>query len=245
METIGRAEILAAVGHHPYARFVAGASRDLVGLRVDGGVFWRCVGPFGPYGHVLGDAPSALSAARAAGLLHDLDRLNVPRAAGMPAGWVLREAWDYRWLMGELARPATPAKVTAVAGDDAVSSLLDVAYPHSELRPGHPLVQRWYGIELDGLLVACAADRTVPTPEPGAVPTGAIGGVAVHPDYRSRGLGAVVTAAVASLLRQRHELVGLGVTEGNEAASRVYERLGFTGVHRVRSVRPSTGRPGA
>jgi hypothetical protein len=48
-----------------------------------------------------------------------------------------------------------------------------------------------------------------------------------------------VTAEVAAALQARFAQVGLGVTEGNETATRLYARLGFTGVHRVRSVRPA------
>jgi GNAT superfamily N-acetyltransferase len=238
-----RMAVLEAVGHHPYGRFVAGVSVDLTGIAVHDasgvGVFWRCVGPFGPYGHAFGDAAmSALDEAGRRGLLAGLDRLNLPADMPLPAGWAQREAWEYRWLPSRLIFTAEPA-VCPVEAADEIDRLLDEAYPDTELRPGHPLVARWYGLRVDGELVACAADRSGAGIEPDAVPTGVIGAVAVHPTHRGRGLGAAVTAGVATRLLASYDQVGLGVTEGNDTATRVYERLGFTGVYRLRSVRPA------
>jgi len=235
----GRGPVLDAVGHHPYARFVAGVGRDLRGVAVAGAAFWRCVGPFGPYGHLLGEpraVPAAFAAAGDTGLFDGLIQVNLPAHEPVPAGWARREGWEYRWLTRRLVAPEGPA-VRPVTDDDEICALLDVAYPDTELRPGHPLVRAWYGLHLDGQLVACAADRSGVAPERGAVPTGVIGAVAVHPAYRGRGLGAVVTAAVASALHERYELVGLGVTDGNDPATRIYEELGFTGRHAVVSAR--------
>jgi len=233
-----RRSVLEAVGHHPYGRFVAGVSVGLHGIAVDDGVFWRCVGPFGPYGHAFGRAAAAaLEQAARRGLLAGLDRLNLPAELPLPAGWVQREAWDYRWLPAGLT-VTDEQPVRAVQAPDEIDRLLDEAYPDTELRPGHPLVAGWYGVWVDGYLVACAADRSGFPTEPDAAPTGVIGAVAVHPAHRGRGLGAAVTAGVATALLARYDQVGLGVTEGNDTATRVYERLGFTGVYRLRSVRP-------
>jgi ribosomal protein S18 acetylase RimI-like enzyme len=245
-----RRSVLEAVGQHPYGRFVAGNSSGLHGVAVGEGVFWRCVGPFGPAGYVFGEpaaATGALVTAREQRLLDGLGRLNLAAGVPVPAGWVEREAWDYRWLTGGLtcaARDRADGEAVDVSAvpqpaPDEIDRLLDAAYPDSELRPGHPMVQRWYGVRVDGQLVACAADRSSAADELDAVPTGVIGAVAVHPAHRGRGLGAAVTAEVAAALQARFAQVGLGVTEGNETATRLYEGLGFTGVHRVRSVRPA------
>lgn len=239
-DLVGRERVLDAARHHPYARFVAGVSRDLYGVAAPGAVFWRCTGPFGPYGHLLGEplaVASVLTTAGAAGLLDELIQVNLPRQQAVPAGWVRREGWEYRWLTGRLVAPAEGPAVRPVTDGDEVCALLDAAYPDSELRPGHPLVRAWYGLRLDGRLVACGADRSGAAPETGAVPTGMIGAVAVHPSYRGHGLGGVVTAAVAAVLGEEYELVGLGVTDGNEPAARLYDRLGFTGRHPVVSIR--------
>ncbi len=236
-----RAAVLDAVGHHPYGRFVAGSGRGLRGLAVgDAGVFWRCVGPFGPVGAIYGEpCLVALLLARAAdsGLLDGLGWVNIPRGE-IPPGWAPRESWDYRWLPSAAALVGPDMAVRPVPEGEDIDVLLDSAYPDSELRRGSPLVTQWYGMWVDGRLVACAADRSCPSPEPDAVPTGVIGGVAVHPEFRGRGLGAAVTAGVASVLLTHYDQVGLGVTQGNEPADRIYERIGFTGRYRLLSLRP-------
>jgi ribosomal protein S18 acetylase RimI-like enzyme len=56
----------------------------------------------------------------------------------------------------------------------------------------------------------------------------AIGNVYVRQDRRGRGLGAVVTSAVAAAaLADGLRTVALNVSQGNPVALRVYERLGF------------------
>ena len=56
----------------------------------------------------------------------------------------------------------------------------------------------------------------------------ALGNVMTHPDYRGRGLATVATGAVcAELLDRGIELFGLSVSRSNEAAIRVYEKIGF------------------
>jgi GNAT superfamily N-acetyltransferase len=238
-----RGEVLEAAHYHPYARFIAGTSRQLRGVAVEGAVVWQCVGPFGPVAHAVGEPLAvevALAGAHDAGILNGIRWMNLPRDAAMPPGYALREAWDYRWL------PSRAALVTSGAGlvrpitdADELNALLDVAYPDSELRPGNPVVTQWYGLYTDRRLVASAADRTHASPEPDAVPTGVIGAVAVHPDHRGRGLGAAVTAGVAAVLLARHNQVGLGVAQDNDVAARVYDRIGFTGRHPIASVRPA------
>lgn len=233
--------MLDAVGHHPYARFVAGTSRQLFGVALAGCVLWRGVGPFGPVAHALGDAPPvarALAWARDGGLLDGVGWVNLPRRRPVPAGFALREEWDYLWLPSASALATADAAVQPLVDGDELDALLEVAYPGSELRWDSPIVSQWYGLYVDGRLAACAADRTFASPEPDARPTGVIGGVAVHPDYRGRGLGAAVTAGVAARLLTRHDQVGLGVAADNDAAARLYHRLGFTGRHALTSIRP-------
>ncbi len=52
--------------------------------------------------------------------------------------------------------------------------------------------------------------------------------IAVHPDFRGRGVGRGLIEAVESLCRQRHfRRILLEVRKGNEAARRLYLGLGF------------------
>jgi RimJ/RimL family protein N-acetyltransferase len=54
-----------------------------------------------------------------------------------------------------------------------------------------------------------------------------IGNVFTHQDFRGRGLGSAVTAAVAAHLLETCELVVLNVDPANRTARHVYEQLGF------------------
>lgn len=57
---------------------------------------------------------------------------------------------------------------------------------------------------------------------------GDVTNVAVHSDYRRRGLGrALVTALITEAKRRRLSLLHLEVREGNTAARSLYEGLGF------------------
>ena len=56
----------------------------------------------------------------------------------------------------------------------------------------------------------------------------ALGNVMTHPACRGRGLATVATNAVCNELLERGiELIGLSVSQSNEAAIRVYEKIGF------------------
>jgi GNAT superfamily N-acetyltransferase len=82
----------------------------------------------------------------------------------------------------------------------------------------------FYGVYQGGALIAAAGTHLV-APSLGV---GAIGNVYTRRDCRGQGLAARVTGAVtAELLRMGVETVVLNVSQRNEAAIRVYERLGF------------------
>ncbi len=55
----------------------------------------------------------------------------------------------------------------------------------------------------------------------------AVGNVYVHPAWRGRGFGAIVSSAVTAELLQRGLLVVLNVDQGNPAAINLYRQLGF------------------
>ncbi|HEY76345.1 MAG TPA: GNAT family N-acetyltransferase [Thermoflexia bacterium] len=68
-----------------------------------------------------------------------------------------------------------------------------------------------------------------------------IGNVAVHPDWRGRGIGrALVEAALETVGRRGGAWVGLEVRDDNPVARRLYERLGFEPVGTtVELIRPA------
>jgi predicted GNAT family acetyltransferase len=54
-----------------------------------------------------------------------------------------------------------------------------------------------------------------------------VSAVCTHPDGRGRGLAAALTTLLAARIVARRETPMLHVAAGNEAARRVYERIGF------------------
>ncbi len=81
----------------------------------------------------------------------------------------------------------------------------------------------YYGVYHAGRLVAMAGTHVV-APEMGVA---IVGNVITHPQYRRRGCGTVATGAVTAALLETCPFVLLTVEEANEAALRVYRRLGY------------------
>lgn len=82
----------------------------------------------------------------------------------------------------------------------------------------------FYGITDKDRLVSTAGTHVVSETHGVA----AVGNVFTHPDYRRRGLGMLCTSAVVQeLLARRIHTIVLNVHEGNEAAFRIYQRMGF------------------
>ncbi len=80
------------------------------------------------------------------------------------------------------------------------------------------------GVFDDDCLVSVAGTHIVSDNERIA----ALGNVMTHPDYRGRGLATAVTSAVCEELLDRGiGMIGLSVGRSNEAAIRVYEKIGF------------------
>ncbi len=239
----GPAEILAACDNHPFARLGVGTVARPVGVTDSSGtLFVGASHEEQTTGYFLGEPDSGLFRhARSAGMLDGLGWLHLPRGLPLPAGFVMRDHWDLMWA--EQLPPHQPAQDSVVPLPDAagvpdeINALLDLAMPDSAVRPGHPASPQWYGIRDQGILVACAADRSSHHPTP--TPVGMVGGVAVHPDFRGRGYGAAVSAAITAALLRRFDMVMLGVWPDNDSAIRIYRRLGYAGDYAVTSVRPA------
>jgi predicted GNAT family acetyltransferase len=82
----------------------------------------------------------------------------------------------------------------------------------------------FYGVFEDGQLVSVAGTHLVsPT-----YAVAAVGNVFTHPDHRNLGYGTMTTSAVVTRLLQTGILdIILNVGQENQAAIRIYERLGF------------------
>jgi N-acetylglutamate synthase-like GNAT family acetyltransferase len=224
-----RDQVLAATGHHPYARLTS-AGRHLRAYRDRHVVAWAAEWSRGTVAAALGDAVAAvrlLSRLASTGLLAGVRRVNLPRidhdilAAHLPVADV--DDWDFRWTAA--SPPARPGqdRVCRLRPDDgpAIESLLERAFPSTFTRPGDPAVRHWYGVWDADRLVACGADRSR-----GGV--GSISAVAVDPDRRGQGLGGALTAAMTRQMLTEHDVVTLGVMTDNHHAGRMYRRLGFT-----------------
>jgi predicted GNAT family acetyltransferase len=81
----------------------------------------------------------------------------------------------------------------------------------------------YFGVRNNGRLVAAAGTHLINRRESVA----AVGNVFCLPEYRGKGLGALVTSAVVNaLLEERIQTIGLNVGPENPAAQ-LYHRLGF------------------
>ena len=105
--------------------------------------------------------------------------------------------------------------------------LLEALYSHGG---GDAFRQRslelgvFYGVFEGERLVSVAGTHIVSDNEHIA----ALGNVMTHPDYRGQGLATLATNAVCEeLLDHGIKLIGLSVGRSNEAAIRVYEKIGF------------------
>jgi GNAT superfamily N-acetyltransferase len=229
----GPHEVLAAAGGHPYARFAAGMATDVRGVATDDGVFWRGVTVFGRTGHVLGTVPAGLWDA------DDLAWVNLARTQPIPDGYEERETWDFRWTTGPVGPDLGRVSALGPESYEAVDALLDLAFPHTSVRPGHPLALRWYGMHEAGRLIACAVDRSTRLPDGGSPPwtVGVLGAVAVHPAHRGTGTGTALAQDVTAKLVAEHGQATLGLGHGDGPATRLYERCGYAGLREIRSVR--------
>ncbi len=165
----------------------------------------------------------------------EIPRITVPCTAApyLPAG-LLASSNDWNFRSTTAPPPHQPgqeaARWLAAEEEAGVRELLTMANPESSAWPGDAKVARWAGIRgANGQLVACLADTSGPG-------VGHLSGIATHPRARGRGLGAAITAwATRYLLAEHVELVTLGLYADNDAAHRLYSRLGFRDDHRFTS----------
>ncbi|MGH8880045.1 MAG: GNAT family N-acetyltransferase, partial [Stackebrandtia sp.] len=138
------------------------------------------------------------------------------------------EVGRWHWFYTRTAPPRHPAEADCqwfTADDyDAITSLLDEAFPNASKRPADTAGNRqWFGArDADGTIVACG----MVTVGDGVGPM--LGSIAVHPRARRRGLGSAVTSWVTrQLLDEGHPMCALGSYAGEEATHRLYRRLGY------------------
>jgi len=108
-------------------------------------------------------------------------------------------------------------------GEEDAAEMLDLA---TLTRPG-PFTMKaqalgdFWGVRQDGRLIAMAGERLK---QDGL---SEVSGVCTHPDYRSRGLGRLLTVYVAGKIFARGEQAFLHTYATNAAAIGLYESIGF------------------
>lgn len=235
----GPQQVLSATGGHPFAR---GTVTGSGGSQVHGWARGEAVGWLGTdaeerriYFSVLG--PPAAAADLLSLVVDDLPaptRVTLPRGTAEllpPPLSVTPTDWELLWTSERPPRQPGQDRVHDLAvppGSAAareVAALLTDSSPRASVMPDDPAVRGWVGVRDDtGRLIACAADTTT---APGV---GHLSSIATRPGLRGRGLGAAVTAELTCRLFDSCDVVTLGMYSDNDAARRMYVRLGYTDV---------------
>ncbi|WP_280837249.1 GNAT family N-acetyltransferase [Micromonospora sp. A200] len=230
-ELTGRAALLAAADHHPYARHALWRGAEPRGWRRDGAVVWLLPSGPGPAGGAIGAPGPAVEVFTdlvAAGVVGAGQWLHLPRTGPEALAGRLTVArhdeWDFLWTTTAPPRQPEEDRVVRLGEADhpALNALIEASFPSTTSRPGDPRIVDWYGVRDGDRLVACGADRS-------RGDVGFLAGLTVAPERRGRGLGAALTAGMTRALAARHDHVALGVYTDNVGAIRLYRRLGFTG----------------
>ncbi|WP_067126881.1 GNAT family N-acetyltransferase [Microtetraspora malaysiensis] len=144
----------------------------------------------------------------------------------------MTEAVGFSWMVTRSAPPPPPPWPESAGGgaagwlgpdaDPEIAALLAGANPSSYAVPGIDRVSRWAGVrDVSGAVVAVAADAwSAPT-------VGLMAGVATAAPARGRGLAERVCRFVTRALVAEHGRAALMVDDWNDAAIRLYERLGY------------------
>lgn len=161
----------------------------------------------------------------------DLATLVGPGGNAVLTGREINLPSDWEEIGGGTGKQMTGEEVFGKADEDAIELGLDDVPEMLDLisrtEPG-PFLPRtvelggYLGFRVDGELVAMAGRRLHP---PGWVE---ISAVCTDAAYRGKGLGGRLVMAVATGIRAEGEVPFLHVSETNENAIRLYEKLGFT-----------------
>jgi len=159
----------------------------------------------------------------------------VDPAAGAQLGVDLGPAWDWMWT--DTAPPERPGeeRVGPVTGDDAadeVRACLARAYPDASADPADPDLRWWGYRDEEGVLRGVVAVNAPP-----GRPVH-LSGLGTDAGWRRRGVGSAMMAAVTRWALGAHPLVHYGIWTHNDAARRIYTRLGYAVGQEIENLRP-------
>lgn len=152
-----------------------------------------------------------------------------------PLGLVRGPVWD--WMWSDTTPPVQPGEecVRPVAGPGAVHEVaqcLARAYPDTSATPDDPDLTWWGYRGPEGTLRGVAA---VSAPGDGPVH---VSGLGTDPAWRGWGVGTAMMAAITRWARVERPFVHFGIWSDNDAARRIYTRLGFVVGHQVENIKP-------
>ncbi|WP_424809571.1 GNAT family N-acetyltransferase [Rhodococcus sp. 27YEA15] len=141
----------------------------------------------------------------------------------LPTGWTALDHFGSVQMDGSALEVAVDPQARVLGTEDVpeILALIERAKPGPFL-PRTIEMGTYYGIHVDGALVAMAGERMHP---PGWTE---ISAVCTDSAFRGRGLGTRLVRTVAAGIRDRGERPFLHAVQSNTNAIRLYESLGFT-----------------
>lgn len=150
---------------------------------------------------------------------------------GLTAG----PGWDWMWT--RTPPPVQPGeeRVGPVTGEGAaeeVRECLARAYPETSADPGDPDL-RWWGYRAEDGTLRGVVGVNAPVDAPVH-----LSGLGTDVSWRRRGVGSAMMAAVTRWALADHPLVHYGIWADNDAARRIYTRLGYAVGQEIENLRP-------
>lgn len=176
-----------------------------------------------PFAAIPETSPETLAALAALAKPGDTLMLIQADAIAAPPGLDLAIAGECVQMIADTPLPDVDDPRIAPLGTLDVADMLALA---TLSKPGPFSLRalelgRFWGIRIDGRLAAMAGERLK---QPGLTE---ISGVCVHPDFRRRGLGALISRAVAARIAAAGETAYLHAYADNDAAIDLYAAIGF------------------
>lgn len=174
--------------------------------------------------------------------------MSVPRGADVPdallagLGLARFSSWDWMVTDREPALAAAEPDVVVLEPSrdaDAIRACLAASNPGTTADPAGPDEAAWFGVR-DGERLVGVAGASLRGGRADDGFSWHLHGLGVRPGARARGLGAALTAAVTRAgLAAGAQWVSLGMYADNDAARRIYRRLGFVTEGRFASFGPA------